>query len=383
MAIATTVQVDGLLNAWQRVMLEEIWTFNQCQGNGAPLNQGCQPYIQPEREPMARALVQSCARIAQQLSFWPRPKWFEQTVELGTGVPFWNQVHQTDWLKLIEFGQRAATLVQADAAVVYSDPYNQGVNDTATITVNTTVTDPAELQVFFRVADGAPGAADVRYQIEPLSVSISGGVAAISGHRALFVQPTIWAQPYELTDPNRREINAADTMKPADFVTAVDVYRVYNDTTTQVQVMDSENNVLNTTAGVSVMSELGAFKLPYQCGNWPTMCNGLPTKIKVYYRAGHPLIFGDMDALLQEAVVRYANVLMPTKFISLCDRRADRWEQDRAPAVVQFAGGFVSTRDTSAQNPLGSTAQGAVWAWDTIQAFGIKRGGKLTKKWRG
>lgn len=382
MAIATTVENNLLLNAWQRVMLEEIWAFNQVQGKGAPLNDGCQPYTQLEREPYARALDQALQRVAKYLGYWPRPKWFTMDIRLGSGTPFYNQIQQTEWLKLIEFGTRNVAVIQQAAAIVYSDPNGDGINTLATITVPTTLTNPDEIQIFFRVSDGAAAAADARYQIEPATVSISGGNAVITAHRALFVKPSIWARPYELTDPNNREINSADTQVALDFVTAVDVYRVYNDTTTQVQALAYDNTVLQSSDGIIVLSDLGEFQLPWVCANWPTICKGVPVKLRVYYHAGHPLVYGDMDALLQEAIIRLSNTLVPDKFISTCNRAFDRWSQDRYPAVSRVDGGFVATRHMSEINPLGTNTNGATFAWDTVQNFMIPRGGKITQKWR-
>lgn len=387
MAISTKVANNYLLNTWQDVMIENIWHFNQVDGKGAPLNDGCQVYLQFERDPIARALNQATQRFADILQFWPRPKWFEDILFIGHGVPYWRQVRQTQKsLKLIEFGQRATTLITANAAIVYSDPNNIGIDTLATMTTAAPVgvTNAEEIAVFFRVADGALGAGDERFQIEPLEVDITAGVITITGHRALFVKPsTIWFEPWLLTNPNYTERNAADTQTPGDFVTQIDIYRVYNDDTTQVQVLSHNNTVLQTVDAVIVDPELGLFELPYEC--WPSlMACGYPVRLKIYYRAGQALEYGMMDSEIQEGIIRLANTLMPEKFCSLCDRTHDRWSQDRRPMVDPVGGGgsFVSTLGTSiAGNPFG-VLQGQIHAWRIVSDRYLPRAGKLTSTWR-
>ena len=389
MAIALTVENNNLLNAWQRVMIEQITTFNQISGVGAPLSRNCEVYIQPdEREPIARALDSSIKKIARLLNYWPRPKWFADTLSFGSGVPMKRQYFQTNppsgggsW-KLIEFGQRAATVIQAGASVTYSDVGSYGVNNTATITVAAPagVTDPNEIQIFFRVADGAPGAGDTRYQIEPALVTLSGGNFIITADRSLFVSPTVWAAPYVVTDPNRTERNAANNANAStSFVTAVDVYRVYNSTTTQIEVLDWNNAVLETFDAVIVDAETGLFTFYDNCwaGLW-CYCSR-PTRLRLNYRAGLGLFQGFMDAELEEAIVRLANVLMPVELCPFCAITKNRWEQDRMPAVRDR---ISLLSQESVNNAFGYVSWGSTYAFRTAVDRAITSGGKITRSLR-
>lgn len=386
MAIAKTVDNNLLLNAWQRVVDENEYSFNQVAGKGAPLNKNCDVYIQSDRETIARALDQSLKKIARVLRYWPRPKWFQGTLHLGAGVPTRFEYLQTNtteeggsW-KLIEFGQRATTLIDDNATVTYSDS-GYGVNDTATISVATSVTNPDEIQIFFRTADGAPGAADPRYQIEPARVSISGGVATIVASRWLFVKPnTIWDVPWVVGDPNNRERNKADSANTSsNFVTDVDVYRVYNDTTTQLELLDTNNDVLDTFTAEIVDDELGGFTFTRDCwDSWRCYCHH-PTRLRVSYRAGQPLVNGYMDAELEDAIVRLANVLMPVELCTFQAPTKNRWENDRNPMVQQ---NISVLTPADLKNGFGSTLAGAVYAWRTAVDRSIASGGKITMRMR-
>lgn len=382
MAVAS-VENNYLLNAWPRVMLESEWHFNQVEGKGAPLNNGCSVYTQIQREPIARALDTAVKKFADIMRFWPRPKYFQDIVPLGRGYPFQNQAFHTEKsMKLIEFGTRATTLVQANAPVAYSDPHVEGIDTLATVTVAAgALTSTDEIQIFFRVADGAKGAADERYQIEPTTVTLTGGNFVITAPRWLFVRPfTIWDVPFELTDPNRKEINAADTQNVADFVTEVDVYRVYTDTTTQVEVMNHNNDtVLATFSGVIDSAELGIYVLHHTCCNFIASCR-YPVRLRVNYRAGEALSYGAMDTELEEAIIRLANTLTPEKYCRLCDRVLDRWTQDNAYPTTT-ANQVVLTPGQQAV-PWGAL-QGALYAWEVAIDRRLTRNGKLTmnRRW--
>lgn len=379
------VENNLLLNTWPRVMNENIWTFNQIAGEGAPLNENCDVYIQPERDQIARALDGSLKKIARLLKYWPRPKWFQNTIPFGGGLPMRNQWLQTltpeadgSW-KLIEFGKRATTLIQAGAPVTYSDVGGYGINNTATITVPAgALTNTDEIQVFFQVADGANAAASPRFQIEPAQVTLTAGNFIITIDRSLMVKPSVWATPYVVTDPNRNERNIVDNANASTgFVTAVDVYRVYNDTTTQLEVLDWNNAVLDTFTGVVVDGELGLFSFTRECeaALW-CYCNR-PVRVRVNYRAGLPLLDGYMDSELEEAIIRLANVLMPVELCTFCAPTKNAWEQDRRPAVRDQ----VSILSPEAvHNTFGYVSYGAVYAYRTAVDRATATGGKITRR---
>lgn len=370
-----------MLNHWQRLMQENIWRYNQVQGTGVPRDEEHKAYLQPNRDEVALALNNAVSKVVDVLEYYPRPVWItEEIIPLRRSHPYQFQTLQTRYKHLIEFGSRGTTLISAGAAVTYSDTDSDGVNDLATIgPIATSVTDPNEIQIFSRTADGAPNAADELYEIEPTTVTISGGNVTITAHRALFVKPsTIWAVPYTFDAGNLDTPHYADIAAAGDFVTSVDVYRVYNDTTNAVQLVSDDYlyNCGSTTtstlsaAGARITNpRLGIFEVrPSACG-----CNGFPESVKVNYRAGLALVRGAVDPTLAEAIIRFANTHFGQQPIALADRVQEKWIYDRSAEDRDLL-----TPDVI-HNPFG-IQRGAIFAWRTINnpRFRMGMGGKLT-----
>jgi hypothetical protein len=385
MAVSTDIPTYKFLNHWQRLMQESIWRFNQVQGTGVPRDEEHVAYLQPHRDEVALALDNAVSKIVDVLGYYPRPVWItDEVIPLHWSDPYQLQTLQTRYKHLIEFGSRGTTLISASQAVVYSDSDGDGVNDTATITVATTVTVPAEVQIFFRVADGAPAAADELWEIEPTTVTISGGNAVIVAHRALFVKPsTIWAVPYTFDAGNLDTPHYADIALVADFVTSVDVYRVYNDTTNAIQLYADDiytncdcGSITSTVsaAGARITNpRLGVFQVrPTACG-----CNGFVESVKVNYRAGLALVRGATDPTLAEAIIRFANTHFGQPPIAQGDRVMEKWTYDREPEDRELLTPEII------HNPFG-IQRGAIFAWRTINnpRFAIGKGSKLTSNVR-
>lgn len=376
MAISYQINSYGLLDVWRNYTLESIWLFNQISGLGAPLLD-CSVYIQADREAHARALVSAFNRMSVHLGYFPLPIYAQETIKLRKGVPYslQNLVLKRGYVEA--YGQRNATVIQAAATVAYSDTDNDNVDDLATITVNTTVA-ADEIQVFFRVADGAPSAGDERWQIQPLQVVVSGGVATIAGHRALFTSPVnVWNVPYEVTDPNIISKHSGNTQTNSDFVTAVDVYRVFTDDTTPVEFQTdpiflgrtSLDAYSNQTGVVLPMdNQIGTFKVR----NPSCACPEWPEQIVIYYKSGYPLNYGTMDTDLADALTRLANTLHPYELPDeLCDRSRAIWARDRrVPSPQELQPDLVS-------NPFGIEYIGQLNAWKIVRDRALGFGAKV------
>lgn len=176
------------------------------------------------REDISRAIAQAEADIATELGYWPAPKWiagedheypkhFDKQL---LGVYGINQRGQgksikSEWGKVRSLGQEAKTLISAGVAIAIA-------TNTVTVSVVTPVTDPNEIALYFRTTDGADRVASERYRIRPVKVAISAGTATITGHKAQFIKPTLWEAEADI-----------DGDAAANYVTAVDIYRVYSD----------------------------------------------------------------------------------------------------------------------------------------------------------
>lgn len=140
------------------------------------------------------------------------------------GSNYYNrtQAAQTEYGMIIAPGQRAVTLIDADAAVVYSDPDADSWDERATITVSTDLTDIREIKVYFAGHSGDP-----EWEIRPLrTVAIAGGVATITLDAWLLLDPDLWEAYPNIATP----FVGIDITVEDNFVDVVDVYREYNDT---------------------------------------------------------------------------------------------------------------------------------------------------------
>lgn len=119
-------------------------------------------------------------------------------------------------------GQEAWTLVQAAAAVVYTDQDGDGYAELATVQVNTTVVSPDEICLYYPVTGPVDGPHSPSWEIRPIRVSVNTTLqtATITFDRHQAVQATL----IEALDAG-----GVDGMVDANFLATVDVYRHWND----------------------------------------------------------------------------------------------------------------------------------------------------------
>ena len=371
-------QNNHFLNAWPEMLMEDRWHFNQCAGVGAPVqtanDKGGVIYLQKERELIARGLEAAAWRMAGDLNYPLSPTYFSETIPLGKGRPLGNAIYQARWCKLIELGTRATSLIQAGVAVTYSDPNNIGVNDTATVTVVTGIAN-AEIKLYFQVADGAPTAGDYRYEIEPTIVTDSAGTVTIKAHRSLFVKPTEWAREYVANDPNFNSPNVVDTANASPgFVTAVDIYRVYTDTSANIQLLDNNNVVLQAYTGYVLDNELSAFRMGNLCAD---ICGGLPQSIRVNYKAGSPLVNNNIDSELFEACCAFTAGRARVRLTKMCQWSLTTWEGWNRPMVETINGTIIPMASKSQSNSGYGVSSGEILAWGVAMDRRIEKGHKF------
>lgn len=193
------------------------------------------------REDVAIAIAQAERAMARQLKYDLLPTWqvderhkvtqpgAPEVVNVGVqttqGYPMG---FKTDFGQFISGGVDGKTVIEAGAAVVYTDEDGDLYPETATISVATTVTDPQEIALYFAGQNGADG-----FEIRPLndpitrlrSVTISGGVVTIVCAREQLVDLDLW---------NALDPEAVDGEDDTKFVATVDVYRHRNNPEQQV-----------------------------------------------------------------------------------------------------------------------------------------------------
>lgn len=288
-----------------------------------------------------------------------------------------------------------------NAAVVLSDQDGDGLNDTFTATIATTLTDVDEIAAYFAAADRLDNeSAGEKWRIRPVTATISGGFATVRGRAWLLVDPVL------VEGVSTANLDPTDA---ATLVTTIDIYRRWTNTNgstiatsqgvliwetlpchgwwcccsgccssatytptdsstdpaaiaqavARVGLRDAENGrvtpgeaVRNATSGI--WSEL----------SWET-CRE-PDRAVVRYLAGVPLQNQDVDKRYQVIVARMACAELSTR-ICACDtanREIYRWQYDHARTAgandEQYA---VSPEDLN--NPFGTRA-GQVYAWKEV-----------------
>lgn len=390
MARASTYTLLSL-DEWAREMSISVWEFNQC-AEGLPANHAqCdhvwfQEAFQADylsREELAHTIAKAEQAIAEQLSYWPAPKWFTNEVHpyprpfnrslyglANTPRYQWKSL-QLNWGKVQGGGVMARTSINAAGAVVMSDNDGDGINDRFTVTVATTVTDPDEIAIYFTLADRNGVSVDETWRIRPVNVVISGGNAVITGHPSLLVKPDLET----IVDPQVLDVTVA-----ANFVTTVEVYRLYLDTTStlaspnQGVALWEDPDCANppcTSSWLPVCqiprnAEMGMIAPDFLQGN--TYCSPLdrePDRVSLHYVAGEPLINGQMSRAMADIVAHLATAWLP---VDKCGcERADRiisyW---RSIESVETKGVVPITLKQLDDNPFG-VQRGALWAWDRVE----------------
>ena len=187
------------------------------------------------REELAQAIHDAEVDISQVLGYSVAPDWVAQEVHEyprfyrpemtstnGTDNRGLRKAVHTKYAKVISPGVRAAAVIDEGATVTYSDPDGDGWNELATITATTTTTNESEVHIYFAGQDGDP-----EWEIRPVrSKVISGGTVTITADAWLFIDPDLW-EAY----PTTAGFSPIDVSTTTNYVSTVDVYREYTDTT--------------------------------------------------------------------------------------------------------------------------------------------------------
>lgn len=195
---------------------EEVWPQFAWQKN-----------MECSREDLAEAIADAEEDIALQLGFWPAPKWIsaEERIWPRPGYQI-NNIVRTRFGKLITPGRRAVSEIDSDVTVVYSDEDSDNWDETATITVTTSITNKNEIKVYFAGHGGEP-----EWEIRPVkSITISGGTATIVVDSWMFIKPELLG-----AFPTSADFAGVNIESTDNYVDEVDVYREYTDTTVSVE----------------------------------------------------------------------------------------------------------------------------------------------------
>lgn len=380
------------LARYGELMLMRQPHLHQLEGAKAPLSSGCDSlWDQPAREALIRAIQNAEKMIAQQLGFWPAPKYItDEYVRVEARSDWFNAEFQTKWKHVQAFGTEALSLAGADVPVTYTDEDHdpKGREETATITSLlysdlTACTEECDVAVFFRTEDGAKDDAHADFEIRNLYADIDGASMHLWGESSMFIIPTHW----NLTEA---ECYGEDDWEwPFDttnLVSRVDVY--CRSTNAVLPATLYWDGICDCTSPCSHSTQTACVQVTdWDSGHFmvrPATWNGSahvysspnyaqpPQKIKINYLAGYPLEDCRMDETLARAVIKLANVLLPEPPCSYCEQARLRWENDRKP--------IDPLTPEAASLPWDIYCQGALEAWRIVKQFSLNVG-KVKMGW--
>lgn len=298
------------------------------------------------------------------------PRWQMKSVEANRGY-------------LISGGVRAKTLIQAGATFTRTDVDTDGYAETCTLNVTTTVTDVNEIHLYYPAQDGSD-----EWEIRPIKVTINNGIA-----RIIFKSWQVAAA--NQMDDLRANVLNADI--PTSYETTVDVYRVYNDPSTQAQFL-WENMPGDGSCGSCYACQLGSqsgcfhfrdprmgFLVPAPAsydsstGLWTStdwLACREPDQIRLWYYSGFrdPKLtrsYVELTPFWKAAIAYYAcsKFDRPACGCDNVNQFIDKWRADAAFASEK-SGQFNMTAEMGA-NKFGTT-MGALYAWRAVQKNGVR-----------
>ncbi len=311
-------------------------------------------WSQFQRDTIAFYLAEAEREIETELGYFVQPRWVAGSLatqpdgnfRLVDEQDFTNGIHLTRYGYVIEGGVRATTLMQAGVVVNHAA-------DPATVTVAIGAAAIDEVVVYH------PG---TTVQIDPSNIVVSGLNYVISIPRCRMVLASLVNNPSTGLD--------YDTI--ANFEATVDVYRVYNDPSTNASITH-RNRCTNPACSETGQdgciyirdARIGRIEVSpatYTDGAWARACLPgcrSPYITRLYYRAGLQVL----DEQLEDAIIRLAHSKMPNEPCG-CVVTQRMWERDRfVPQVI--------SRER-AGNPFG-LSDGAWTAWRFVSTRKLYR----------
>ena len=374
------------LETWRRTFGLDAQHFWQLEGPKAPVTAECSAltyeYAWQAADAVGRhdirlAIAEAERKLALALGYRLAPEYIE--VELP-----WAGSLALPEGHILAGGTEALTSL-GTASVTYADLDSDDVPDraTATFTLAQALPAGAEVAVYHSAANRYDGTGiGPRWLIEPVQVQVSGLTLTISCPAWVLVRPVL----YQGRKVRLADIDAADT---ANYAATVEIVQRATDTTQAGYVRWEQApwpGWLDCCAGTGTQSLAGLELRDARLGivaptfadscawPWAGRCRE-PDRIVVRYRAGLPLVDGDLDPRWQLTVARLAaaELAAPICGCAESNRSIAEWQFDLSRAAGKMDEQFqLSGRHLDC--PWG-TRRGHVYAWeqaaDQYQARGI------------
>ncbi len=315
-----------------------------------------------QRQSVADALAQAQQMIEDIVNYPLCPTWITGAYDSAEDPRYIDQQWAIDnpvvtrWVKIIQAGIQATSTIQAGAVVSYADADESVVGPIAT-----TVTDTNEVKVFY------PGSERI---ITPKRMTISGGNLTIYIPRCRLVDA-------ELLDNTGDPNVGLEKTTVSNFLTTVDVKRVYNDPSTHAYLVREHScNTLCSAEGCATATDAACIVIrdplmgiidihpgSYSNGWSQVSTSYCYNHLRLNYQAGLRAI----NRTVENVVVRLAHALMPEEPCS-CTVTQRLWMRDRMKPDVL-------TREIL-NCPWGYLA-GSYFAYSWASTNAIVRGGGL------
>lgn len=349
---------------------------------------GWQDTDKVSREELAETIARAEAELESYLNYNLVPDWTvdERQQVLRTFVPefvhfgtanmrsYANAV-VTNKKHFIAGGIRTSTLIEAASAITWqaAGAYGWAAVGTSTSAVPAG-TAKCEIRAYYPGHNGEDA-----YEIRPITVSIVGTTLTVTVRRELCVTEALQ------DDYNALVVDGSDN---ANFLTTLDVYRVWNDPQTHVSFLweggtcEEVFGEYVTQTGVllardPVLGVVGFLPATWDSATsaWSTACLSAPRTpdmVRLYYLSGLQDTRAvcprtDMQADWARTVAIYAASMLE-RSICNCDasKKVENWRSDLA-----FSGGteeeaIYNLTQSQLENPFG-TRRGAIYAWQRVK----------------
>lgn len=389
------------LDRWATIMGISPLSFNQLNSPTLYRNTTCgDVFFQNSwmhsdrvgRDDVARAIQEAEQEIAQEVGYGLLPDWTyaERLPYPRPGQPGVFNIWGTNpqgYFKSIEAlrghiisgGIKAKSLVQAGVTFVRTDADVDGYAETCTALVPTTLTDAGEIHLYYPAQNG-----DDAWEIRPIKVNISGGIA------------TIIFKSWQVAAANQMDALDAQPLDadiPGSYETTVDVYRVYNDPSVQVQFLWENGGICGQCVACQFGTQNGCFHLRDtrvgvlvpSPGTWDSSSQSFtmaewsacrePDQVKLYYYSGNidwklQRPYTDVGSYWETAIAYFAASKLDRAVCgcSNVSEQIEKWRKDQM--FSSLADGGLQVTPEFAANRLGTSA-GAFYAYRRIHQNGI------------
>ena len=247
------------LDLWRQEIGYSPWHFWGLSDNTyTPLSSNCnslvREYAWQQADQSGRADIRQAIMNAERLlldnaGFWPAPVYSEDTLpwpQYNDRRLYRGSRHDArgGWIPIQlnegyiqACGIKAYTELADAAALTYTDQDGDGLQDTFSCSVATTVTNPDEIAIYFQTGDRLTDDNwfSDRWRIEPVNVSFLAGTVTIMGKKWLCVRPTLYQD---------KDHYPIDPTVATNFITHVSIFRRYTDMSGQVSTTNSQSALI-------------------------------------------------------------------------------------------------------------------------------------------